>query len=100
MENVGTLKGTDCLQGQQMCFCISTGECFPSNTDANVVLWPFNDNVYLFSLDAAAQFVGDRGTVIDGLNSYDQNTLLPRPVTEQNIIVESISCGACPVVTC
>ncbi|KAE9551380.1 hypothetical protein FO519_005411 [Halicephalobus sp. NKZ332] len=98
LEAMGSLKGSDCTQGS-MCFCLTTGECFTSSNANSISLWPFNGMVYAFIGDFGTMFTGDMGTVLDGANYFDPNTGNPLPVTDQNTVLSSLGCGACPPIT-
>uniref|UniRef100_A0AC34QFH2 Uncharacterized protein n=1 Tax=Panagrolaimus sp. JU765 TaxID=591449 RepID=A0AC34QFH2_9BILA len=98
LEAVGTLRGSDCTQGGAMCFCLSTGKCFQSSTTSQITLYPFNGMMFLFVPSPTSTFTSTDGTtVIMGSSFFNGVTI--RPVTDTNMIVTSLSCGACPTIS-
>ena len=97
-EAIGTLSSSNCAQDQIFCFCLDTGECFQSSGDNAVGVYPWQGKPYLYLPNPDDVFTGDQGTVLNGLDFYDEDANL-KPVTEENRVLSTVACGSCPAPT-
>ena len=78
-----------------MCFCLNTGECFEGTGENSIVVWPWQGMPYLFLSNPDDVYTGDQGTILSAIDFYDADGN-PNPVTEENRVLMSVNCGACP----
>ena len=89
------VSGTACGAGVDVCFCLTDGECFLVGQFQSIVIWPWNGKSYFFPPASPFTYSGDKGTTIVGAFFYEDG-FTPVSVTENNLIIKSVACGACP----
>lgn len=85
-----------------MCYCVSSNECFTATEPSQLTLWPYCDTTgfcAVYPFVSFGNFKGDMGTILNDLDFVNQtNNFTPFPVTMSPpyLPLKSVSCSGCP----